>query len=95
MNTFLNGLRSVAAASIGAALLAGGGFLAVEAVFPNASEAYTTCSHDDFMGTTTCNGPGGTYTGSHDSFMGTTTWSGPGGSTTCSYDDFMNTTTCY
>ena len=56
--------------------------------------AQTTCRHNEFMGTTTCDGPGGSYTGRHNEFMGTTTWDGPGGSVTCRYNDFMNTTTC-
>jgi len=94
MNTFLNGLRSIATASIAGSLLAAGSFFAVEALLPNEAQAGTTCRHNDFLGTTTCTGSGGTYTGRHNDFLGTTTWSGPGGSTTCRYNDFMNTTTC-
>ena len=66
------------------------------AVFTPAANAYTTCSHNDFIGTTTCNGPGGTSYGSYDDFTGTSTWTSPGGSTTyCNHNSFINTTTCY
>ena len=61
-----------------------------------AANAYTTCSHNDFIGTTTCNGPGGTSYGSYDDFTGTSTWTSPSGGTTyCNHNSFINTTTCY
>ena len=61
-----------------------------------AANAYTTCSTNDFTGTTFCNGPGGTSVGTYNDFTGTSTWTGPSGRTTfCNHNSFINTSTCF
>ena len=66
------------------------------ATFVPEAKACITCSHENFIGTTTCYGPNGMTRGTHDNFLRTSTWTGPSGnSTTCTHDDFINTTTYY
>ncbi len=59
------------------------------------AKANIRCTHNDYMGTTTCSTPNGTVRGSHNEYTDTTTWSGPNGTLRCTHNDYMGTTNCY
>jgi hypothetical protein len=71
-------------------------------IIPSAYAGYT-CSHNEFLGTTSCsgsiNGQSVYTTTTHNEFLGTTTTTGTVGgsyySETCSHNEFLGTTSCY
>ena len=88
--------KALIAAASSIALFAGAtAFVAPEA------KAYTTCTHNDFIGTTNCYGSGGgSFNSTYNDFTGTSTYSGRDRngnyySGSCTHNDFIGTTTCY
>ena len=71
-------------------LIAGTAFL----INAESAEARTVCRYNEFLDTTTCDGPSGRVIGRHNDFLDQTVWDGPGGRVTCRHNDFLGTTTC-
>ena len=92
MNTFLNGLRSIATASIAGSLLAASSFFAVEALLPKEAMAGYTC-RDSWGDRRICETDSGdTYT-IRPSWGDRTIIDGPNGSVTCR-ESWGNRTVC-
>ena len=70
-------------------------------IIPSAYAGYT-CSHNDYLGTTSCSGyinGQSVNTTTHNEYLGTSTTTGYVGgsfySETCSHNDYLGTTSCY